>query len=81
MLSDTQRNVDRVGVFWRTKCFLQLICAEMEGVCIFRLGVFSWHYDTSMQIQYLCISTMVVLTNQIAQNEAYKSFMNLWLGL
>ena len=22
-----------------------------------------------------------ILTNQIAQNEAYKSFINLWLGL
>ena len=35
MLSDTQNNVDRVGVFWRTKCFLQLICAETGGGCIF----------------------------------------------
>ena len=35
-----QKNVDRVGIFLRTKCFLQLICAEM-GV-----GVFSRHYGT-----------------------------------
>ena len=37
MLNDAQKNVDRVGIFWRTKCFLQLVCAEMGGV-------FSRHY-------------------------------------
>ena len=44
MLSDTQKNVDRVGIFWRTKRFLQLVCAETGGGRIFKLGLFSRHY-------------------------------------
>ena len=58
--SDTPKNVDRVGVFWRTKCFLQLICAETChcGGRIFKLGVFSRHYGTESD-QHLFYSHVI----------------------